>query len=194
TDTITADIRLIAATNKNLEKCLKEGTFREDLYYRLNVVAIRLPTLRERKDDILPLAQFFLRRSSKKMGKNIREIPQDVLEVLLGYDWPGNVRELENVIERVVVLATEDTKIQLSHLPDKLLEAHIDGGILPRGLSYSEAKQQVVDSFNREFLERLLQMNQGNISQAAKQAKMDGANFRRLMRKCGVQAEEHKQK
>ncbi|UCG37114.1 MAG: sigma-54-dependent Fis family transcriptional regulator [Candidatus Bathyarchaeota archaeon] len=194
TDTIAADIRLIAATNKDLEKCLKERTFREDLYYRLNVVAIRLPTLRERKDDILPLAQFFLRRSSKKMGKNIREIPQDVLEVLLGYDWPGNVRELENVIERVVVLATEDTKIQLSHLPDKLLEAHIDGGILPRGLSYSEAKQQVVDSFNREFLERLLQMNQGNISQAAKQAKMDGANFRRLMRKCGFQAEEHKQK
>ncbi|MCK4792319.1 MAG: sigma-54-dependent Fis family transcriptional regulator, partial [Desulfobacteraceae bacterium] len=97
TDTITADIRLITATNKNLEKCLKEGTFREDLYYRLNVVSILLPTLRERKDDIPLLAQFFLRRFSKKMGKNISEIPQDVLEVLMGYDWPGNVRELENV-------------------------------------------------------------------------------------------------
>jgi transcriptional regulator with PAS, ATPase and Fis domain len=194
TKPITTDIRLIAATNKDLEKCLKEGTFREDLYYRLNVVAIRLPALRERKDDIRPLAQFFLRRYSKKMGKNIFEIPQDVLGVLTGYDWPGNVRELENVIERAVVLATEGTMIQLSHLPDKLLEAHIDGGTRLRGLSYREAKQRAVDSFNIEFLERLLQMNRGNITQAAKQAKMDGANFRRLMRKCGIRAEEHKQK
>ena len=193
-DTITADIRLIAATNKNLEKCLKEGTFREDLYYRLNVVSIQLPTLRERKDDIPLLARFFLRRFSKKMGKNISDIPQDVLEVFMEYDWPGNVRELENVIERAVVLATEETMIELSHLPDNLLEAHIDGGTLLRGHSYRQAKQQAVDSFNKEFLERLLQMSNGNISQAAKKAKMDGANFRRLMRKCGIQAEEHKQK
>ncbi|KPK45885.1 MAG: hypothetical protein AMK74_02015 [Nitrospira bacterium SM23_35] len=193
-DTITADIRLIAATNKNLEKCLKEGTFREDLYYRLNVISIRLPTLRERKDDIPLLAQFFLRRFNKKMGKNISEIPQDVLEVLMKYDWPGNVRELENVMERAVVLATKDTTIQLSHLPDKLLEAHIDGGTLLSAHSYREAKQQAVDSFNKEFLERLLQMSNGNITQAAKQAKMDSANFRRLLRKCGIRAEKHKQK
>jgi DNA-binding NtrC family response regulator len=191
TSTIAADIRLLAATNKNLEKCLKEGTFREDLYYRLNVVSIRLPTLRERKDDIPPLAQFFLRRLSRKMGKSISEIPQDVLEVLMGYDWPGNVRELENVIERAVVLATDNTMIELSHLPDKLLEAHIDGGTFLHARSYKEAKQQAVDSFNREFLERLLQMSNGNINQAAKQAKMDSANFRRLIRKCGIQAEEH---
>ena len=193
-DTITADIRLIAATNKNLEKCLKEGTFREDLYYRLNVVSIRLPTLRERKDDIPLLAQFFLKRFSKKMRKNISEIPRDVLEVLMEYDWPGNVRELENVIERAVVLATEDAMVELSHLPDKLLETHLDAGTLLTGRSYREAKQQAMDSFNKEFLERLLQMSNGNISQAAKKAKMDSANFRRLMRKCDIRAEEHKQK
>jgi len=191
TDTITADIRLIAATNKDLEQCIKERTFREDLYYRLNVVSVRLPPLRERKDDVLPLAQFFLRRFNKKMGKKICEIPQDVLGVLMGYDWPGNIRELENVIEREVVLATEDT-IEVSHLPDKLLEAHIDSGPVFRGLSYKEAKQQVVDSFSKEFVERLLQRSKGNISQAAKQARMDGANFRRLIRKYGIQAEEHK--
>ena len=194
TDTITADIRLIAATNKNLEKCLKEGTFREDLYYRLNVVSIQLPTLRERKDDIPLLAHFFLKSFSKKMGKNISEIPQDVLEVLIEYDWPGNVRELENIIERAVVLATEDTMIEISHLPDKLLQAHVDGGILLSAHSYREAKQQAVDSFNKEFLERLLQMSNGNITHAAKHAKMDSANFRRLLRKCGIRAEEHKQK
>jgi len=193
-DTITADIRLIAATNKDLEKCLNEGTFREDLYYRLNVVSIRLPTLRERKDDIPLLAQFFLRRFSKKMGKNISEIQQDVLEVFMKYDWPGNVRELENVIERAVVLAAENAMIELSHLPDKLLEAHVDKETLFPGRSYRQAKQQAVDSFNKEFLERLLRMSNGNVSQAAKHAKMDGANFRRLMRKCGIQADEHKQK
>jgi DNA-binding NtrC family response regulator len=193
-ETITADIRLIAATNKNLEKCLKEGTFREDLYYRLNVVSIQLPTLRERKDDIPLLAQFFLRRFSKKMRKNISEIQRDVLEVLMEYDWPGNVRELENVIERAVVLATEDAMIELSHLPDKLLETHLDGGTLLTGRSYRQAKQQAMDSFNKQFLNRLLKMSNGNISQAAKQAKMDSANFRRLIRKCGIRAEEHKQK
>jgi len=191
TDIITANIRLIAATNKNLEQCIKERTFREDLYYRLNVVSVRLPPLRERKDDILPLEQFFLRRFNKKMGKKICEISKDVLGVLMGYDWPGNVRELENVIERAVVLATDDT-IEVSHLPDKLLEAHIDSGPVFLGLSYKEAKQQVVDSFSKEFVERLLQMSKGNISQAAKQARMDSANFRRLMRKYGIQAEEHK--
>jgi DNA-binding NtrC family response regulator len=187
TDTISADIRLITATNKNLEQCIKERTFREDLYYRLNVVSIHLPPLRERKDDILPLAQFFLSRFNKKMGKKICEIKQDVLGVLMGYDWPGNVRELENVLERAVVLATEDT-IEVSHMPDKILEAHIDSGPVFRGLSYKEAKQQVVDSFSKEFIERLLQMSKGNISKAAKQAKMDVANFRRLMRKYDIQA------
>ena len=190
TDTISADIRLIAATNKDLEQCIKERTFRDDLYYRLNVVSIRLPLLRERKDDILSLAQFFLRRFNKKIGKKICEIPQNVLGILMGYDWPGNVRELENVIERAVVLATEDT-IEVSHLPDKLLKAHIDSGPVFQGVSYKEAKQQVVDSFSKEFVARLLQMSKGNISQAAKLAKMDGANFRRLMRKYDIQAEEH---
>ena len=192
TDTITADIRLIAATNKNLEKSLKEGTFREDLYYRLNVVSIRLPPLRERKDDIPALAHFFLKRFSEKMGKKMRGIPQDFLGILMGYDWPGNVRELENVMERAVVLATENSVIELSHLPAELLEAHIDRGTTSRHLSYREAKQKAVDSFSREFVERLLQMSKGNISRAAKQAKMDGANFRRLMRKCGIRAEDHK--
>ena len=190
TDTISTDVRLVAATNKNLEECIEERTFREDLYYRLNVVSVHLPPLRERKDDIPLLAQLFLRRFNKKLGKRIDGIPRDVLAVLMGYDWPGNVRELENVMERAVVLATADT-IEVSRLPDKLLEAHVDSGPVFRGLSYKEAKQQVVDSFSKEFAERLLQMSGGNISQAAQQAGMDGANFRRLMRKYNIRAQEH---
>ena len=191
TDTITTDIRLITATNKDLEQCIKEGTFREDLYYRLNVVSVCLPPLRERKDDILPLAQFFLKRFNKKVGKEICEIPQNFLRILIGHDWPGNVRELENVMERAVVLATENA-IEVSHLPDKLLEVHVDSGPVFSGPSYKQAKQRVVDSFSKEYVERLLRMSKGNVSQAAKQASMDTANFRRLMRRYGIQAEECK--
>ncbi len=192
TDTITADIRLIAATNKNLEKCLEEGTFRKDLYYRLNVVSIRLPTLRERKDDIPALAQFFLKKFSRKMGRNISDISQDVLEVLMGYDWPGNVRELENVMERAVVLAAEVTAIELSYLPDKLIEAYISKGKSLQNISYKDAKEQAVESFSKEYLRKLLRINDGNVSKSAIQAKMDGANFRRLLRKYGIRIREHK--
>jgi transcriptional regulator with PAS, ATPase and Fis domain len=190
---MTADIRIIAATNKNLEQCLQDGTFREDLYYRLNVIAIGLPGLRERRDDIPSLAKWFLRRFNKKMQRSVSGISQDVLDVLMGYDWPGNVRELENAMERAVVLAAAGQTIQLCHLPDKILQAPMNDGTPPSGLSYREAKQQTVDSFNRDFIKRLLKMNEGNISQSAKQAKMDSANFRRLMRQCDIQAEEHRQ-
>ena len=189
TDNIVTDIRLIAATNKNPEQCIKEGTLRADLYYRLNVVSVLLPPLRERRDDILPLADFFLKRFNRKLGRKICEIPQDVLKVLIGYDWPGNVRELENVIERAVVLATEGI-IRVSDLPEKLLKAHVDTGPVFSGLSYKEAKEQVLNSFSKEFVERLLRVAKGNVTEAAKQSKMDRANFRRLMRKCGVQLNE----
>ena len=189
TDNIVTDIRLIAATNKNPEQCIKEGTLRADLYYRLNVVSVLLPPLRERRDDILPLADFFLKRFNRKLGRKICEIPQDVLKVLIGYDWPGNVRELENVIERAVVLATEDT-IRVSDLPEKLLKAHVDSGPVFSGLSYKKAKERVLNSFSKEFVERLLRVAKGNVTEAAKQSKMDRANFRRLMRKCGVQLHE----
>ena len=108
----------------------------------------------------------------------------------MGYDWPGNVRELENAIERAVVLAAENT-IEISHLPDRLVEAHVGGGVAFQGLSYQQAKRQVVDSFSKEFVVRLLQVSNGNISEAAKQAKMDNANFRRLMRRYDIQAEEN---
>jgi DNA-binding NtrC family response regulator len=191
TDTIKADIRIIAAMNKNLEKCIEEGIFREDLYYRLNVVSIRLPTLRERKVDIPLLAQFFLRKFSKRIGKNICEIPQDVLRDLIEYDWLGNIRELENVMQRTVVPATEGN-IEISHLPHKLLKEHTDSGPFFQGLSYKEAKQRVLDSFSKEFVERLLQTSKGNISQAAKHARTDTANFRRLIRKYNIQVEDHK--
>jgi len=128
------------------------------------------------------------------MGRSVSEIPEDVLEILVEYDWPGNVRELENVMERAVVLRTEGAAVELSDLPDKLVDAYIGKRALSPDISYKDAKKQAVDSFSREFLRRLLQVNEGNVSQAANQAGMDAANFRRLVRKFGIRGPEHEQK
>jgi len=103
------DVRFVAATNKDLQREVAEGRFREDLYYRLNVITIDLPPLRQRREDIEPLAQHFLKNCTKRMKKELRGIDKDALQIMLQYDWPGNVRELENVIERAVILARGDT-------------------------------------------------------------------------------------
>ena len=107
TEEIPIDIRIIAATNKNLENLIKEGRFREDLYYRLAVIPINVPPLRERREDIIELANYFLRLFNFKIGKSIKGFSEEAMEILKSYDWPGNVRQLENLIERLVVLETE---------------------------------------------------------------------------------------
>ncbi len=122
-ETVKVDVRLIAATNRDLKAEIKKGTFREDLYYRLNVISIELPPLRERRADIGPLASFFLARYAKENGRAIEGISDQALKVLSGYDWPGNVRELENVIERAVVLC-EGPQIEVRHLPLSLAPAN----------------------------------------------------------------------
>ena len=119
-ETIKVDVRLIAATNRDLRAEIQRGTFREDLYYRLNVITIELPPLRERRGDIGPLASFFLARYAKENGRSIEAFTEQAFKVLAGYDWPGNVRELENVIERAVVLC-DGPRIDLKHLPPSLV-------------------------------------------------------------------------
>ena len=126
TQLIRVDVRIIAATNRNLEAAVKEGRFRDDLYYRINVVPIVLPPLRERKEDVSALAQFFMQRFSIGVKKNFTEISQEALEALNVYDWPGNVRELANVIERAVVSADLQlfkSKIYLQGLPQRRRKA-----------------------------------------------------------------------
>ena len=105
---VHVDVRVIAATHRNLRTAIANGTFREDLYYRLNVFPIEMPPLRERKDDILMLVEYFVQRYAKKAGKIIRSIEKTTLERLQAYDWPGNIRELQNVVERSVVLSSGD--------------------------------------------------------------------------------------
>ncbi len=119
TDEIPIDVRIIAATNRDLEHLIQEGAFREDLYYRIAVIPIHLPPLRDRREDIPLLANFFLRKFNQKLGKNIESISIRAMELLLRYDWRGNVRELENVIERAVAMETTD-KIQADQLPSSI--------------------------------------------------------------------------
>jgi DNA-binding NtrC family response regulator len=118
---ISVDVRVIAATNKDLEAAVKDKTFREDLFYRLNVIPIHLPPLRERKSDIPLLIEHFAKRFNKDKKRNVSFDSQEVLDVLLRYDWPGNIRELENLVERLVVFANDD-KVQLQDLPPKIFE------------------------------------------------------------------------
>jgi DNA-binding NtrC family response regulator len=129
-ETLKVDVRVIAATNRDLGAEIKKGTFREDLFYRLNVVTIELPPLRERKGDIPTLASFFLRRYAAENGKHIETLSDDALETLREYAWPGNVRELENAVERAVVLC-DGPVVQKSHLPSSVVPSEDRGGAPP---------------------------------------------------------------
>lgn len=161
TQTISVDVRIIAATNRDLEGVVKEGRFREDLYYRLNVVPVTLPPLRERKEDIPALAHFFLQRFSKEARKNFSEITREAQEKLLAYGWPGNVRELGNAIEQAIVLA-QGPKIALHDLPHRIVSA--EPSTRSDSLSYREA----MDATKRELILQALSQTQGNRAAAAK--------------------------
>jgi len=160
TTTIKCDVRVIAATNKNLEQAVEEGVFREDLYYRLNVFPIYLPPLRERKTDILLLADHFLERYSKENHKDIRRFSTPAIDMLMQYHWPGNVRELENVIERAVLLCEEGV-IHSYHLPPTL-QTGSESDTLP-----SRSLEEAVANLEREMIIDALKNSRGNITVAA---------------------------
>jgi transcriptional regulator with PAS, ATPase and Fis domain len=174
------DIRIIAATNRDLDGAVKEGRFREDLYHRLNVVPITLPPLRERKEDIPALADFFMQRFSKEAKKNFVEITREVEEKLLAYDWPGNVRELANVIERAVVLG-QSPKIALQDLPPRII------GTEPitshESLSYHEA----MEASRRELILRALAQAQGNRAAAAKTLGLHRTHLLKLIKSLRIE-------
>ena len=159
--TIKVDVRVIIATNKNLEQAVEDGTFRGDLYYRLNVFPIYMPPLRERKTDILLLADYFLEKYAKENHKDIRRFSTPAIDMLMQYHWPGNVRELENCIERAV-LVCEEGVIHSYHLPPTL-QTGKESGTLP-ALSLEEA----VANLEREMIIDSLKNTRGNITGAAK--------------------------
>jgi Nif-specific regulatory protein len=162
TETIRANIRLITATNKNLEEAIAKGEFREDLYYRLNVFTIFLPPLRERKSDILLLAEHFLEKYEKEHGKHIKRISTPAIDMLMSYHFPGNVRELENAIERAV-LVCDSSVIHGYHLPPTLQTAEVSG--TETRLTLTSA----VAAFERDLIIDTLKSTSGNIAAAARQ-------------------------
>ncbi|MFQ5706637.1 MAG: sigma 54-interacting transcriptional regulator [bacterium] len=174
------DVRVVAATNKNLLQLIKEGRFREDLYYRLNVIGIDMPPLRERKSDIAVLAQHFIHSFGQKYNKKNLCLSEKAKTQLFLYDFPGNVRELENIIQRAVILAKGE-QIETDHLPADLSVSE-EG----EELSFKSAKQRVVQRFEREYIIDRLMKSRGNISQAARASEMAVKNFFDKMKKYGI--------
>lgn len=187
------DIRFIAATNQDLEAKVRAGTFRADLFYRLNVVTLTLPPLRERKDDIGLLARYFVQHFANEMNKPIRWIAGGVIQTLEAYDWPGNVRELRNVIHRAVILCEGDT-LTVDTLPEKFQRASFFRQQSVRtsdavfdeahfNCSFREAKQRIVGAFEKAYLTYHLRLNRGNVSRTARQTGLYGANLYEKLRR-----------
>lgn len=182
------DVRVIAASNQNLEDLCGKGTFREDLYYRLNVIPVALPPLRSREGDILLLANEFVTRFVQRVRPESGSVPTidpSVADVLMRYPWPGNVRELQNVMERAAVLVDGPT-VMSSHLPDRL-QALVEKDSAPsEAASFKQAKQQAVEAFERNFLLDLLKRNEGHMSRAAREAGVDRKTIERMVKKHGL--------
>ncbi len=185
-ETVKVDVRVIAATHVDLDAARREGRFREDLYYRLNVIEIHLPPLAERLEDIPVLAHHFLKKFCEKEGKAIEGFTTGAMEVLTGYRWPGNVRELENVVQRAVVLCRGEA-VDVEDLPKELTRQAEEGpspesAALSR-LPFSKAKELATEAFEKRYLEAVLRRAGGNISEASRLAGMDRSNFRRVMKR-----------
>ena len=191
---LETDVRIVAATNRDLKTLIDEQRFRSDLYYRLNVVPIYLPPLRERKEDIFPLIEYFVQFFNKKIGRNISNVSNEALKLLIDYEWPGNIRELKNVIEHMVIIGKGEvirveklpTEIKgiyqnINHQAMNLTENHSE--ILP---DYRKAKKDYIEEFEKNYLKKLLSKNKWNISQSAREIKMHRSNFQRLIRKYGL--------
>ncbi|MFZ1984816.1 MAG: sigma-54 dependent transcriptional regulator [Desulfatitalea sp.] len=190
-----ADLRFIAATNHDLKADIEARRFREDLYYRLNVIRFDLPPLKERHQDIPLLCRHFLEKYARLNQKEIRDLSANALQALMGYDFPGNVRELENIIERGVIFCHGDT-LRLADLflesGDKPMFADVNADMAQ--LPFKEAKDRMTELFHRQYVMALLQATNGNVSRAAEQAGIQRQYFHRLMKEAGIEAEGYKQK
>jgi two-component system response regulator HydG len=210
-ETRTVDVRVLAATNVDLMSRIQNGQFRRDLYYRLHVIAIQLPCLRDRGDDMLLLANHYLQKFARSMGREPKRLGPDAIRALREYDWPGNVRELEHAIEHAMVLAQRDV-ISAQDLPFRnesprdhglpgippalrdvsvsippLAAPVIDAAVsMPADLAdlpYAEAKRRLVSQFDENYTRELLRRASGNMSEAARRAGLDRSNFRRLLKR-----------
>ncbi len=173
------DVRLICATNKNLEREVEAGNFRQDLYYRINVIKIDIPPLRERAEDVPYLVDFFIKKYNQKFNKNLKGADSKFMKHLYEYDWPGNVRELENIIERSIALAEKDY-LSVENLPKSFFSnGNSEKRFSGIGLKYKDAREE----FEKNYLEKLLNLSDNNITRASKLAGVDPATMHRKINK-----------
>ncbi len=177
-DEISLDLRIISATNKDIPSMIKKGEFREDLYYRLNIIHIHIPPLRERKEDIPSLADFFIKGFNKIYGKYIKKLDEPALLKLQNYSWPGNVRELKNALERAVMLTDGDTISD----DDIILEGS-ENSLQSNGTS---GRKEFLKNMDRKYIWQLVQKHNGNISAAAREAGVDRSTIYRILKRAGL--------
>jgi DNA-binding NtrC family response regulator len=179
---VDIDVRFIATTNKDLQAEVERGTFRRDLFYRLSVMPVQVPALRERLEDVPLLARHFVEQGGRRLKKTVRAISPESLGALMRYPWPGNVRELENVIERAVIVSQGDTLSDVERfLAPTGAQAPVD-----LSLPFRDAKARVVEDFERAYIEGLLKSHGGKLTAAAKHADMDPKNFSDKMLRYGL--------
>ncbi len=180
TEPVKVDVRFIAATNRDIQDAIKNGSFRQDLYYRLNVVSIRIPPLAERRDDIPLLSYYFLKKYSTLMKKDVTEFSEDVMNLLMNYDFPGNVRELENIIERGVAL-TNSTTIEISHLPEDLRHMSI------KAFRKKEGRIPTLEEQEEAYIKWVLKEVGGNKTLAAQLLGIDRVSLWRKLKRYGME-------
>ena len=181
-DPITVDARVIASTNKDLEEEISKGNFREDLFYRLNVIPFFVPPLRERKEDIPQLARHFLKEFAAAYGRRPREVTDDGVDVLMRYAWPGNVRELRNVIERIVIMNPTTTRFERKHLPPLVYR---DGHRRTASTEFSTL-HQARDAYERDYILKKLDENHGNVTRTAEMLGLERSHLYRKMKTLGI--------
>ncbi|WP_299238176.1 sigma-54 dependent transcriptional regulator [Sulfurihydrogenibium sp.] len=182
------DLRVIAATNKDLKELVNQGKFREDLYYRLEGIKIEIPPLRERKEDIPVLAYYFLEEFNKKYNTDVKGFSKDALEALINYSWPGNVRQLQNVVNEACIIAfAKGQFIELNHLPKEITGIEDKHAMI---FDYNLAKKMNDTNFTTKYLRNLLSFTKGNISQAAKLANIERQSLQKLLKKYNVDPQE----
>jgi len=194
-DTIQANVRVIAATNMDLEMMCDDGQFRKDLYYRLNVFPLEIPPLRERKEDIPHIAQIILQRLEKFNKKQIRSLNSSVMEGFMKYTWPGNVRELENLLERAYILETSSVLTVESFPAELLASQDVSAGVaVDSSLPLAEVRNRGVEDIERRYLRELLTSNRGRIKESAEVAGISTRQLHKLLNKYQIRKEEFKQR
>lgn len=190
TTSTNVDVRIVASTNQNLRDRIGQKLFREDLFYRLNVISLQMPPLRDRPEDIPLLVEYFLRKCGEELGKEYRRIVPELVERMVKYSWPGNVRELENLIRRAVILSTgpeiriEDIEWEKDDRATCLVTDEV------KSLQYKEAKRVVLERFHHEYITDALVRSQGNVTRAARECGLERQALQHVMRRYGIKSKD----